>query len=130
MPIILATWVQSLKPALANSSQDPISKITKPKWTEDVAQAVKCMLYKHPVLSSNPSHTHTHTKKVRFERNSILTKSVFQTVDLDPLMNRLTFFQWSIPVETRREIIKVSTISGMYTQDVKCISYYGSQIKV
>jgi hypothetical protein len=34
----------SLKPAQENSSQDPISKITRAKWTLDIAQEVECML--------------------------------------------------------------------------------------
>jgi hypothetical protein len=41
----------------ANSSQDPISKITRAKWTEGVIQAVKCLLCKHEALSSNPNPT-------------------------------------------------------------------------
>jgi hypothetical protein len=44
-----------LRPAQANSLQDPISKITREKWTGGVAQAVECLLCKREVLSSNPS---------------------------------------------------------------------------
>jgi hypothetical protein len=43
------------KPAWANSSQDPISKITRAKWTGGVAQAVGCLLCKCDTLSSYPS---------------------------------------------------------------------------
>jgi hypothetical protein len=62
MPVILTTWEakigwenQSLRPAQANSSQDPISKITREKWTGGVAQAVEYLYCKHKALSSNPS---------------------------------------------------------------------------
>jgi hypothetical protein len=40
--------------SLANSSQDPISKITRAKWTEGMSQVVEHLLYKHESLSSNP----------------------------------------------------------------------------
>jgi hypothetical protein len=46
-----------LKSALANSLQDLISKITRTKWTGDVAQVVVCLLCNCEVLSSNPSLT-------------------------------------------------------------------------
>jgi hypothetical protein len=46
----LRGWDQedhSLRPAWANSLGDPIyKKVTKAKWTEDVAQAVDCLLCK------------------------------------------------------------------------------------
>jgi hypothetical protein len=45
-----------LRPAWANTSQDPISKITRAKWTRGVAEAIEN-------LSSNPSCT-TDTKKI------------------------------------------------------------------
>jgi hypothetical protein len=35
-----------LRPAWANSSQDPISKITRAKWTGGVAQAMEYLLCK------------------------------------------------------------------------------------
>jgi hypothetical protein len=44
-----------LRPAQANSSQDPISKITKPKCTRGVAQEIECLLCNHEVLGSNPN---------------------------------------------------------------------------
>jgi hypothetical protein len=43
----------SLRSGWANTSQDPISKITIAKWTGGVAQA----LHKHEALSLNPSST-------------------------------------------------------------------------
>jgi hypothetical protein len=55
-------------------TQDPISKITRAKWTGDVAQAVEHLPSNCEALSSNPSaakkqnknnnyhgHTHIHT---------------------------------------------------------------------
>jgi hypothetical protein len=44
----------SSRPAWANSSGDPISKITRPKWTGGVVQVV-VLLCKHKTLSSNLS---------------------------------------------------------------------------
>jgi hypothetical protein len=38
---------------LANSSQDPISKITTAKYSRDVVQAVECLLCRCGTLSSN-----------------------------------------------------------------------------
>jgi hypothetical protein len=60
MPTILATQEAefedlSLRPAQANSSQDPISKITRAKWTRGVAPAVEHLPCYHKALSSNPS---------------------------------------------------------------------------
>jgi hypothetical protein len=41
-PVILATWeVEIAMPALANSLPDPISKITRIKWTGGITQAVE-----------------------------------------------------------------------------------------
>jgi hypothetical protein len=56
-PVILATWEtdwedSSSTPTQANSSQEPISKITK--WTGGVAQVVE-LICKHETLSSNSS---------------------------------------------------------------------------
>jgi hypothetical protein len=59
-PSYLGGWDwedQSSKPAQANSSLDPISKITSTKWTGDTAQAVECLLFKCEAPSSNPSPT-------------------------------------------------------------------------
>jgi hypothetical protein len=53
-----------LRPAQANSSQDPISKITREKWTGGVAHTIECLLCMHKALSSNPSLT--KTKKVEW----------------------------------------------------------------
>jgi hypothetical protein len=44
-------------PAWANSSQDPVSKITRTKWTGGVAQVTECK-----ALSSHISPTKTKTK--------------------------------------------------------------------
>jgi hypothetical protein len=61
--LIIVTWEDwGLRPALANSSWDSISKIIRTKLTEGVAQVVECLLCKCKVLSSNPSSAHTHTR--------------------------------------------------------------------
>jgi hypothetical protein len=44
--------------AQANSLQDPISKITRAKWTGGMPQAVEHLLCKCEALSSNPNPTH------------------------------------------------------------------------
>jgi hypothetical protein len=46
-----------LRPAQANSSQDPISNITRAKWTVDVAQMVDLLFCKCEALSSNTNST-------------------------------------------------------------------------
>jgi hypothetical protein len=57
MPVILATWEAEIRSTAIwgqpgeNSSQDPISKITRAKWTGGVAQVVKHLLCKHEALS-------------------------------------------------------------------------------
>jgi hypothetical protein len=50
-------------PARENSSGDPISKITRAKWTGGVAEVVESLLCKCEALSSMSGfrHTHTHT---------------------------------------------------------------------
>jgi hypothetical protein len=53
MPVILATWEAEIRPAQANSLKDPISKITRAKWTEGVVQEVQHLFYKLEALSSN-----------------------------------------------------------------------------
>jgi hypothetical protein len=50
--------------AWGNSSQDPLSKITRAAWTGGEAQAVECLLCKCKVLSSKP-HSHRKGKKRR-----------------------------------------------------------------
>jgi hypothetical protein len=42
-----------LRTAQANSSRDPIPKITRAKWTEVVAQVVEWTICKHEVVDSN-----------------------------------------------------------------------------
>jgi hypothetical protein len=46
-----------LRPAQANSLQDPISKIGRAKWTGVFVQAIEYLLCKHKDLSSNPNPT-------------------------------------------------------------------------
>jgi hypothetical protein len=57
----------SLRPSWANSLQDPISKITREKWTGGVTQAVQCLLCKCEALSINPSPTKKKRKKKKKE---------------------------------------------------------------
>jgi hypothetical protein len=63
-----------LRPTWANSSRDPITKITKAKWTGGAAQAVEYLFNKHTALNSNPSLT---TKKER----KIAHRSVYEEMD-------------------------------------------------
>jgi hypothetical protein len=44
--------------------ETPITKITKAKWTGDVAQAVEHLLCKCAALSSNPSPTNKEQKSL------------------------------------------------------------------
>jgi hypothetical protein len=60
--------------AQANSLKDPISKITRGKWTGGVVQAAVRLLCKHEVLSSNPSPTLKKKEKMHTPR--ILYSSV------------------------------------------------------
>jgi hypothetical protein len=56
--VILATWEaedHSSRPAKANSSPDPISKVTIAKLTGDMAQEVEHLLCNREVLSSIPN---------------------------------------------------------------------------
>jgi hypothetical protein len=68
-----------LRSALANSSQDPISKITKAKWTGGVAQAVESLLCKHEALQFNK-------KKVLNLNggNSPTTLNILKTTEMYP----------------------------------------------
>jgi hypothetical protein len=65
-PSFLGGWDQedcSSKPAWANSSQDPISKISRVKWTKGEAQVVECLLSKRKALSSSPNPTKKFVEK-------------------------------------------------------------------
>jgi hypothetical protein len=56
MPVILVTWDvdgHGLRPAWENSVRDPISKITRAKWTGGVAQVVEYLLCKCKTPCSN-----------------------------------------------------------------------------
>jgi hypothetical protein len=63
-PVILATWDAEIRRIMvqgqtrANSSQYPISKITREKWTIGVARAAENLLCKLKALSLNPSPPH------------------------------------------------------------------------
>jgi hypothetical protein len=56
-----------LRPAQANSLQDSISKITRAKWTGDVAQAIGRLLCNQKALSPNPSTTKNSFFKIMFD---------------------------------------------------------------
>jgi hypothetical protein len=64
MPQILATWEAEIR-RIAVGGQlrqivletPPISKITRPKWTEGVTHVVECLFCKFWAFSSNPSPT-------------------------------------------------------------------------
>jgi hypothetical protein len=76
MPVILATWEAKIRrltvrPTQANSSKDPVSKITREKWTASVAQLIEHPLCKHRVLSSNPSPTPLKKKKRKKKKISM-----------------------------------------------------------
>jgi hypothetical protein len=63
MPIILATWETEIRRIMVKDqhrqivSWDVISKLTRAKWTGDVAKVVECLLYMQDVLSSNSDPT-------------------------------------------------------------------------
>jgi hypothetical protein len=68
---------RSSKPAWANSSQDPISKITRVKWTRGMAHAVEHLLCKHKALSSNFSPTKKREEGERGMESETLTVTRF-----------------------------------------------------
>jgi hypothetical protein len=63
-----------LRPAQANSSRDPISKITRAKWTGGTAQVVENLLCKNEALSSTLMPSKKKKKKEFILRNSIYIK--------------------------------------------------------
>jgi hypothetical protein len=63
LPVILDTWeaeMGRIKILQQIVSKDPLSKITRAKWTEGVAQHLLC---KFEALSPNPSLTKKKKKK-------------------------------------------------------------------
>jgi Zn ribbon nucleic-acid-binding protein len=65
-----------LIPVGENSSKDHSSKITRAKWTRDVAQAVECLFCKHEDYS-NPSPTTKKKKKLNRVFNTEIIKYIF-----------------------------------------------------
>jgi hypothetical protein len=69
MPVILATWEavigenQASRPVRANSTGDPVSTITRAKWTRGAAQVVLYLLHKCKALNTNPRATKKKKKK-------------------------------------------------------------------
>jgi hypothetical protein len=58
-----------LRLAWANSSREPISKITRARWTGGVAQVVECLLCKCEALSLNPVPPQRRKEKKRKKEN-------------------------------------------------------------
>lgn len=59
----------------------------------------------------------------------IFTEGCFSICGSEPISGCILtnfFFQWHSIAENRLEIVRALTISDVYTQDVKCTSYYGS----
>jgi hypothetical protein len=60
-PVIPATWEAEIRMQFETSSGkyfgEPISKITRAKWTGDMTQVVELLLSKSIALSSNSSPT-------------------------------------------------------------------------
>jgi hypothetical protein len=54
--------------ASLDSLQDPISKITREKWTGVVAQIVECLLRNFKALNSNPSSTKNKNKNKKTQQ--------------------------------------------------------------
>jgi hypothetical protein len=68
VPVILATWETEIRMIMVPGQlrqivhKTPLSKITRAKWTADVAQEAKYLLCKHKVLSSNPRPNNNNNK--------------------------------------------------------------------
>jgi hypothetical protein len=62
-PVILATWEADIRRIMVQGHpkqiihKNPISKITRAKWTGGAAQAIKHLFCKHEALSSNLNPT-------------------------------------------------------------------------
>jgi hypothetical protein len=73
MPVILANWETEIGRIAVWGQpgqvilKTPISKITREKWTEDVAQVIECLLCKHEALVQIP----IPSKKKKKEQNFI-----------------------------------------------------------
>jgi hypothetical protein len=76
-PHYLGCWDvtdQDSRPTQANSSWDPVFKITTEKWIESVSQVVEHLLCLCKGLSSNPSHTKKKKKEREWEWSKIRIK--------------------------------------------------------
>jgi hypothetical protein len=100
-PSYLGGWDwedQCLRPTEANSSHDPISKITRAKWSRSVTKVVGYLLCKQKALSSNPSpinhhhyyhHNHHHLSASSENHNNGSWVSFFW--NFSSLQNSFTF---------------------------------------
>jgi hypothetical protein len=70
----------SSRPAQAKSSQEPISKLSKEKWTGGVAEVIKCLLWKYKTLSLNHSPTKKKKKKKLYDYVNRCWKSIWQNL--------------------------------------------------
>jgi hypothetical protein len=74
----------SSRPAQADSSWDPISKITTAKWTGGVAQAIEHLLLQARSSEfrpqSPPPHTHTRKDSLYILDNSPLSQTFFARI--------------------------------------------------
>jgi hypothetical protein len=77
----------SLKPAQANSCRDSISKITKAKWNEGVAQAVQQLLCKHKAQCSNPIPQKTKQNKNNLQE---YLHELYSQIQVPPLIGNVT----------------------------------------
>jgi hypothetical protein len=71
--------------------QDSISKVTRAKWTGDMAHTLEYVLCKHEALSSNPSSTKTkqNKKKTKPKVNRIENTIIAKDGELN--MERILF---------------------------------------
>jgi hypothetical protein len=73
-PVILTTWEAKIRRIMVWGQPrqivlwEPISKITRAKWTGGVAQEVQRVLFKYETLSSYPSPTTSPQKTKQFSQ--------------------------------------------------------------
>jgi hypothetical protein len=80
----------------ANSSQDPISKITNAKWTGGIARVVEHLLCKLETLSSNPNPSQKK-KKRNYCSGNLLSKIGLQTTRLGSISELVRNVESQVP---------------------------------